>query len=200
MGCLRLPRRLLLLLIAAVFACLVPAAALAHAALESASPGPGGTVVGSPPELVLRFDQDLDPSRTFVELRDASGATLARGGALGSGPRELRLQPPVLAPGQYEVRWTSYSAEDKELARDNYTFVVVAAPSPTTALTAAPSAAPTGTATPPATVPPASAGPTASGPTNPGRGDPAGGAAVLVPVLAALAIVGGLTLWTRRRR
>src|SRR3990172_333331 len=69
-----------------------------------APPGPGEEVAGSPSELVATFNQDLDPSRTSLEVRDALGASLARGGELGQGSREFRLILPRLGPGEYEVR------------------------------------------------------------------------------------------------
>lgn len=93
------------------------ATALGHAELATASPGPGDSVAGSPPELVARFSQDLKPDRTSLELRDPAGQTVATGGKDPDRPRVQRMALPSLAPGQYEVRWVSFSAEDGELAR-----------------------------------------------------------------------------------
>lgn len=177
--------------------------ALAHAALVSASPGPGDEVTGSPDELVAQFNQNLDPSRTSIEVRDASGATVARGGELGAGPREFRLALPDLAPGEYTVRWTSFSAEDGELARDTYAFTVVATVSPSPS----PTVTPTPLASEPASQPVA---PTGSSSTSPSASEPpvvdGGGttnstdASVILPIVAALVIVGGIAAWLVRRR
>jgi methionine-rich copper-binding protein CopC len=109
------------------------ATALGHAELDTASPGPGDSIAGSPPELVARFTQDLRPDRTSLELRDPTGQTIAKGGKDPDRPRVQRMALPSLAPGQYEVRWVSFSAEDGELARGKYRFTVVdvpATPSP----------------------------------------------------------------------
>lgn len=175
---LRLALSLTLLLIMLAWA----APAAAHAELESASPGPGDEVVGSPAVLVAVFSQDLDPSRSSLEVSDANGNQIAQGGVPGDDPRELRLDLPVLAPGVYEVRWTSYSAEDGELERGSYTFTVVAGAT----------AAPTATTSPP------SPGPTPS--PSPGPDAGADGAAVFVPIAAAVVVAAVVGLWLVRRR
>ncbi|HET9852980.1 MAG TPA: copper resistance CopC family protein, partial [Candidatus Limnocylindrales bacterium] len=172
-----------------------PGSALGHAELDTATPGPGDEVAGSPAEIVATFTQDLDMSRTTMEVRDASGATVAEGPELGDGPRELRLALPALAPGEYEVRWTSFSAEDSELERGRYSFTVLPAPNPTPAptvvTTAAPPSAPaTASPAPPAATPVASAPPDV----------PADGVAALLPIgIAAIALL-AVAAWLLRRR
>ena len=109
-----MPRLVLRALVCAGLLSSLAAPVLGHAALESATPGPGDRVTGSPMELVAQFSQDLDPTRTSLEVRDATGARVARGGDPGNTPREFRLDLPELAPGKYEVRWTSSSTEDGE--------------------------------------------------------------------------------------
>lgn len=178
---------------------LIPAPVLGHSALVSATPGPGDELVDPPVELVAVFSQDLDPSRTSLEVRDVSGATIARGGEPGGGPREFRLALPQLAPGTYEIRWTSFSAEDGELARDSYTFTVLAAPSPSSPPSPpspTPSSPPSRSPTPiPVTpAPSATAGPRGNDVTATGAG------AVLLPIVAAALIAGGIGLWLLRRR
>jgi len=198
-----LPRRFLRALVGAVLLSSLGSPVLAHAELESATPGPGDRVIGSPRELVAQFSQDLDPSRTSLEVRDASGARIARGGELGDGPREFRLVLPSLQPGEYEVRWTSYSTEDNEIARDTYTFEVLAAPSPspTPAATRTPSASPsvtpspTSTATSPPSSPSGSLGPGSDTGGTPSEID----GSVLIPIVVALAVAGAFGLWALRR-
>ena len=194
---LRTPMRAALaaLLLALTFA---PTAA-AHAEMKSATPGPGDKVVGSPTELIATFSQNLDPSRTSLEVRSADGSRVAKGGESGDGKREFRLALPDLAPGKYEVRWTSFSSEDGELARGNYTFTVVAAPSPTPTASPTPSASASTTASPtvaptpsPAPTPAASPAPEPPAPT--AAGD------VLLPIVVALVFVAILGAWLLRRR
>lgn len=187
--------------IAAFLLIALPApAALAHAELDSASPGPDDRVTGSPAELVARFSQDLDASRSSLEVRDVSGRRVVRGGELGSGPREFRLELPELEPGVYEVRWMSFSKEDGELARGSYTFTVVAAPSPTPTATPTPMLAPSATPSPTETQ--VTSAPSPSGSATAGRSDTSGasGGSVVVPILASLLVVLGFGTWMFRRR
>lgn len=185
--------------ICAALLSLLASPVLAHAELVSATPGPGDEVEGSPTELVATFNQDLDPTRTSLEVRDASGATVARGGELGDGPRKFRLALPELAPGEHEVRWTSFSAEDGELARDSYTFTVVAAPSPSPSPSPLPSTSPM-PSSPPSPTPIADT-PAPSPSAAPGGDAAAGGDGLtILPILAAAAVIGGLAVWLLRRR
>jgi len=186
---------------AALLLMLYAQSAFAHAAFVSGTPGLGEEVAGSPDVLVIAFSQDLDPSRTSLEVRDASGATLAKGGELGDGPREFRLALPELVPGQYEVRWVSFSAEDGELARDSYTFTVVAAPSESPS----PSPSPIPSSSPPSPSPSptpllATPAPSPSVAEPPDAAPADGDGAVIIPILAASLVIAGLAVWLLRRR
>lgn len=122
--------------------------ALSHSELTEADPGPD-VVVSPPTELVARFSQDLRPDRTSIEVRDAAGSVVASGGKDPDRARVQRMALPSLAPGAYEVRWVSFSAEDGELARGRYGFTVVAAPaespSPSPSASCLPGPAPSAT-------------------------------------------------------
>ena len=194
-----MPRRVLRALVCAALLFLVASPVLAHSELESASPGAGDVVTDAPAELVANFSQDLDPARTSLEVRDASGARIARGGELGDGPREFRLELPELQPGVYEVRWTSYSAEDSEIGRDSYTFEVVAAASPTPSPTVIPRPSESPSQPSPSPTPTPSAAVESPTP-SPGAGSGSAGIeSVLLPVLVALGVVGGFGIWMLRR-
>ncbi len=178
----------------------IAAPVFAHAELKTATPGPGDTVSGSPSELVARFSQDLDPSKTTLEVRDASGARIVRGGEPGSGPREFRLTLPALEPGDYEVRWTSSSSEDGEIARGTYTFEVVPEPTPAPAGTPAPTPVATNepsasTSGPPTQTP---APPTLAPSPTPDPGIASDGA-ILIPIVVVLLAVLGVGAWALRR-
>lgn len=168
----------------------------AHAELVSSEPKADQRVAGSPAELVLIFNQDLDMSRTSVVLLNAAGTRIARGGELGDGPRELRLAVSPLDPGEYEVRWTSFSAEDGEIFRDSYAFTVVATPTPTPSQLTPTGVAPSRSAGPSATLPGTPAPSSKPIPPDPGR---ATDVSVLLPIIAALVVGGGLALWMMRR-
>ena len=182
------------ILFALALAVLLAPAAMAHSELKSATPGPDDKVVGSPTELVAQFSQNLDSSRTTLEVRDAAGTRVARGGEPGDGKREFRLALPELAPGQYEVRWTTYSSEDQELGRGSYTFTVLPSPTPS------PSARPSATSTTSPTATPTIA-PTAqpSGvPAPPTTG--ASGLDTVLPIAATALVVAIAMVWLLRRR
>ena len=157
-------------IIAAALSALLPlSVADAHADLVSASPGPDEAVTEVPARLVARFSEDLAADRTSIEVRDASGATVARGGKDPDRARAQRADLPPLEPGTYEVRWVTYSTEDGELARGRYSFTVsvpVSTPGPTSAGAPCPTPEPSAPAslTPGASVEPAaSTVPSASG-------------------------------------
>ena len=193
----RMLRRLLSTLVCASVALALASPVLAHAALTSATPGPGDVVTGSPTEIVAQFTQNLDASRTTLEVRDAAGTSLASGGELGDGPREFRLALPVLVPGVYEVRWTTYSAEDAEIGRDTYTFEVVAAPTPPPTPTTRPSAEASPSPSPSPIVPSAAPSPSPEPVDAPASGvDPS----IIIPIVVALGAVVAFLVWALRRQ
>jgi methionine-rich copper-binding protein CopC len=180
----------------------IPAAAYAHAHLDNADPGPDEVVTEVPDELVATFTQDLDASRSSMELRNADGDVVATGEKDPNEARTMRMPLPTLEVGTYEVLWTSFSAEDGELDRGTYTFTVEATATPSPSPSPSPSAAATASAsaTPAATPSPSpSASPAASAaPSSGGTGGDAG--AALLPIVAAVAVAGGLGVWLLRGR
>lgn len=189
---------------------LVPGTALAHAELETSSPAPGAVLATPPAEITGDFSQAVDPGRSSMELRGPDGAALARGGVPSGGPptRMAIADLPALAPGEYEVRWTTVTADDDGVERGTFTFTV-AAPTPSPAPTPEPppataSPAPTAAATssPAASATPSTpAAPSPTAPPEP-EPDPGPGPADLMLPLAALAVLlaaGGAWLARRRR-
>jgi methionine-rich copper-binding protein CopC len=195
----RLRRRLPAVIgVSLLLALLGTSAALAHAALDMVTPADKSTVQGSPTEIVMTFVQNLDPAKSSIKVADAAGKVVVQGGTVPAGNKremDLAITTP-LAPGAYEIRWTTFSTEDQEQARGTTTFTVAAAPSaspsPTPAATASPSA--------PASVGPSilpSAAPSASSP-------PATPAAstndAVIPIIVALIVLAGLGFWLLRSR
>lgn len=177
---------------------LLPAVAFAHAELETAVPAPGAALETAPEEVVLTFNGPLVVGRSFFLLR-LDGADVGRGEVDPADPRTMRLPVSVLAPGEYEVRWTGIADDSHaEIKRDTFMFRVLEpppspTPAPTAPPTAAPSAPPTPTAppiAPPSAVPAPPADPTGAG---------SAGADVLIPIVAAAVVVGGLGAWLLRR-
>lgn len=175
-----------------------PAGVLAHSELEKASPKDGAVLDASPEEIVLTFSAALNTSKSSITLHDPSGAQVAKGGVDPADDTVMRLSPPALDPGEYEIRWTSVS-EDGDLLRDTLHFQVTAPPTapPTPSPTIAPSEAPSASPSPsPSVVPSAAPSPAPSA-----DGTPAASSTdILLPIVAALAVVLLLGAWLLRNR
>jgi copper resistance protein C len=203
------PSRPLLIVAAAVLAVFVtPSLAMAHAELEAARPRGGATVEGTPAEIAGRYSEDLDPDGSSLTLVRADGAEIAKGIIdPENDSRMVIADVPDLAPGDYTVKSTTKSAEDGDIDREEWTFTVVAAPtsSPSPTPTPAPTASATAaaSATPaPSSPPAASPSPVATAsPTPSADGGPAGsGGDVLLPIIAAVVIVGAAAGYLVSRR
>lgn len=189
---------------AGVFACAVllllavPGTAAADSELETATPADGSTIEGTPDEIELLFTQPVFEGSS-LELRSAADVVIATGGPDPAGTVRMALVPPTLEPGAYTVRWTTI-ASDGHIVRGTVTFVVTAppTPSPTPEPTPSPSASASPSASPTSTSdasPSPTPGPSAA-PTDPtaGAGD------AVIPIVAALVLLGGLGAYLLRRR
>jgi methionine-rich copper-binding protein CopC len=180
---------------------ILPVGVMAHADLDTPTPAEGATVEGTPAAIEATFTQDVDPDGSSLQLRDADGRIVAEGGVVAGEPRRMAIDlVPELAPGEYEVRWTTFSAEDGEgPIRGTWTFTVAAEPTPEPTPSALVTDAPTTEPSiEPTTVPTVAPSPSPSG-----EGDPAASEGdVLLPIIAALAIVAiaGVVLLNRRGR
>ncbi len=166
-------------LLSALALVLVGAPVAAHAELEGSEPAEGDTVAGTPAEVSGAFTEPFDPAASRLVLVDEAGERLAEGGVdttdgLGT---TMRLEPPALAPGVYEVRWTARTPDDGFVARGRWSFTVTAA-----------------TATPEASQPRSSAEPGDDGDNG---SDGLGG--VAIPLLALGAVAAAAVLYLARR-
>ena len=186
--------RVAALVAVAVTLLLFPAIVAAHAELLEATPTDGATVEGTPADISAMFSEPLATDGSTFSLRNAAGERLAVGHVDPDDPTRLVIDPvPTLQPGTYEVRWRAASA-DGHAENDTWTFTVVA-PTPTKALpTPTPSTEPSDAETPsaepgPTESPEATPAPNPSA--SPGPSDPAGASDgdVILPIIAALAIV-----------
>ena len=163
----------------------LPLVALAHAELESASPPDGAVLAAPPSEIVLTFTEALNVPKSHMELIGPDGKQVAAGVVDPDNEKAMRIDPPELAPGAYEIRSTAVAAHDGALKREVLTFTITApSPSPTVAPTAAPSQSAAPSASPsasPSTAP--SPTPSAGGDSTASTGD------LLLPIIAALVVV-----------
>jgi hypothetical protein len=176
-----------------LLAVLLPAAVGAHSELVSSDPADGAMLTGPPLEISGDFSEELDTTRSVMELRAPAGGVLATGRVPDGGPatRMAIVDLPAFAPGTYEVRWTTVTADDDGVERGTFTFTLLAAtPSPTP--TAEPSSTPAATAPPSvAPAPTPAPGPVAGSTTT---GD------LLVPLSVLAVILAGGAAWLLRRR
>jgi hypothetical protein len=204
----RVGRRLAPVAIGAALVLLAPATVAAHAELETATPEEGATVEGSPPEIIAVFSEALLTDGSGISLRDSAGDRVARGDVDPDDPERLIIDEiPELAPGEYEVQWQART-DDGHIERDDWTFTVAAAPTPTPTASTIPSEAVTPSASAvasPSTATPSSAPPSAEASPSDEPGSDTSGASggdVLLPIIVAVAVVaiGGAFLLSRRGR
>lgn len=179
----------------------VPGSALAHAELQRSIPDNGETVTDPVTVVTGTYSQDLAANSKLL-VKDASGATVATGTVDPGNVRRMVARPDApLGNGTYEVQSTSVSADDGDIERVQWTFTVAvaASPSPTEvpSVSAGTSSSPEAT---PSVVP--SASPTEAPSPSPAPGDSTSDSSnVILPIIAALAIVaiGGVYLLNRNR-
>ena len=178
----------------------VPGSAFAHAELQRSIPDNGETLTDPVTVVTGTYSQDLAANSKLL-VKDASGATVATGTVDPGNVRRMVARPDApLGNGTYEVRSTSVSADDGDIERVQWTFTVAVAASPSP--TEVPSVS-AGTSSPEATasvVPSASA--TEAPSPSPAPGDSTSDSSnVILPIIAALAIVaiGGVYLLNRNR-
>jgi methionine-rich copper-binding protein CopC len=188
---------------------LVPGAALAHAELEASSPAAGAVLATPPVEVSGDFSQAVDAARSSMELRGPGGAVLARGGVPAAGPltRMVIADLPILGNGEYEVRWTTVTADDDGVERGTFTFTVAAPTAPPTPEPPVPTPEPPATSSPapgtPAPTAAATSSPAAVTPaptTAPTPGPGAGPADLLLPLAALAVLLAAGGAWLARRR
>jgi len=197
--------------VALLFALLVPVTVVGHAELDVAAPTDGTTVQGTPTEVAGTFTQTLKPDGSSLQLRNSTGEVVATGGVDPADEQRMAIADlPDLPAGVYEVRWTTLSAEDGELARDTWSFTVVASPTTSPTVTSGATSAPTD-APSPAVPSPAAPSPTAAvtasvtaapSPAAGGGSTGDGGGDALLPIIAgfALVLIAGVVLLGRRGR
>jgi methionine-rich copper-binding protein CopC len=178
----------------------LPASVAAHAELVTADPPDGATLSTPPGEIVLMFSEALDPGKSSVTLHDSSGAKVAGGSEVDATDNKvMRLVPPaVMAPGTYEIRWTS-AALDGHIEHGLLHFTLTAptpspTPAPTATATTAASASPSSSPSPSASPSPSPSPSATPGPTS------ASGGEVIVPIVAAVVVVGILGAMLLRGR
>jgi methionine-rich copper-binding protein CopC len=178
----------------AIAALLVPGLAVAHADLETAAPADKSTVTELVAEVSGIYSEAMTPEGSSLVIKDASGATVARGTVDPEDDTRMVATPAApLGSGVYTVESTAV-ATDGHAERTTWTFTVAVVATASPAASAVPSAAPTlAAATPLPSVAPTPAPSADPGPTG-------SGSDVLLPIIVALVILGGGAVYLLSRR
>lgn len=108
---------------AAAFACLFAQAALAHGQLSSSTPADGASVA-SPPDISLRFSEEVNAKFSGLELLGPDGARVKTEPARLDDAKTLVLPLGTpLAPGAYRVDWHVLSS-DGHKTKGSFGFTV----------------------------------------------------------------------------
>jgi methionine-rich copper-binding protein CopC len=164
-------------------------AVLGHADLESSDPAAGATIT-TPYTLTATFSEEMAPDESSIVVQDSTGKEVARGSVSATDDKQMTVDLPALPDGEYEVLWTTVTADDNGVERGTYNFTVAAAaatPAPTTAPTTAASAS----ATTPAVTAAATPAPTPSASASPGS-TTGSGADLLLPIALVVVIVAAI--------
>ena len=82
----------------------------------SADPAQGDTIK-TPYSLSATFDDELTPDGASIVIVDANGTTVASGTVSATDDHTMTAELPLLPDGDYEVKWTAVSADDKAVER-----------------------------------------------------------------------------------
>lgn len=193
-------------LLVLVLALASAAPALAHADLVASDPDDGAVLAEPPAAVTLRFSEALDAGKSSFRLVGPLGE-VGRAEPSRDSAKVMRLEGLSLAAGAYTIRWTAGSG-DGHVERGTLGFTVLeptpapATPSPGPTQSAVPAGSSAATASPAAPPESTSAAPATPTPSVTG-GDQvpaaASGGDVLIPIVAALALVAGIGALVLRR-
>ncbi len=97
----------------------------AHAAMQTSVPAAGTTVDVAPKEIVLTFNEDVEPAFSSVALKNTAGKNIELGklrkDATNAGI--LRVDVPSLNAGAYQVLWIGVG-HDGHRRKGEFTFTV----------------------------------------------------------------------------
>ena len=101
--------------LAIAFLCALPEASWGHAFPDHSDPKVGSTVSGSPSQVRMWFDSDLEPAFSKLMVHNADNKMIdKRDSRVGpADPKLLQVSVPPLPPGTYLVIW-------KVVARDGH--------------------------------------------------------------------------------
>ena len=111
--------------LAAVLLCASPKVSLAHAFPDHSDPKVGSTVSGSPSQVRIWFDGDLEPAFSTLMVHSADGRMIDKRDSRvdPADPRLLQVSVPPLPPGTYLVIW-NVVARDGHRTNGQFSFTI----------------------------------------------------------------------------
>ena len=109
-----------------VLTALTPAAAMAHAALDTSDPSAGEVMSAAPATVTLTFTEPLEQTYSRLQIFDSQGLEVA-GTTLSFGADGYSMSlalPPDLANGTYSVLWRTLSQADGHTAQNYITLTI----------------------------------------------------------------------------
>jgi methionine-rich copper-binding protein CopC len=99
--------------------------AQAHAHPTHQAPAAGATVTVSQKDVVIEFDDGLEPAFSSITVTDAHGDAVTSGKAVvdASNRKRMSVGLNTLTPGVYTVAWVAV-ADDGHRTQGHYTFTV----------------------------------------------------------------------------
>jgi copper resistance protein C len=103
----------------------LPHVSWGHAFPDHSDPKVGSTVAGSPSEVRIWFDSDLEPAFSTLKVQNSGGGMVNKGDSRvdASDPKLLEVSVETLPAGMYLVIW-SVVARDGHRTMGQYTFTI----------------------------------------------------------------------------
>lgn len=104
---------------------ILPGTCLGHAFPDHSDPKVGAEVKGSPSQVRIWFDSDLEPAFSTIMVHTAAGKMVDKrdGRVDPQDPKLLEVSVPPLPPGTYHVIW-NVVARDGHRTNGDYTFSI----------------------------------------------------------------------------
>jgi methionine-rich copper-binding protein CopC len=106
--------RLLLLFAALLSLVTASLPASAHSALRRSSPADGAVLTQGPAEIRLIFNEAIEPRFSAIDIVGPQGR-VAAGTLRSDRQNEIAVALPGLAPGRYDVKWRTISADSHKV-------------------------------------------------------------------------------------
>jgi methionine-rich copper-binding protein CopC len=117
-----MPKRLLLMTLALLFA----AAAQGHAKLRASVPAADAQLAVAPKTLTLSFSESARIA--VLTLANQGKPITLKLDRTAAAATEVSIALPELAPGTYQVTWSAISADDGHVSKGSFSFSVGPAP------------------------------------------------------------------------